>query len=268
MAEVFNQLCTTRFGRMLVNSHDVYIGQSLRFYGEYSFDEVWLLQHFLTPGDTVIEVGANIGAHTVPLAQHLGNQGRLLAFEPQRLVFQLLCANLALNQCRHVEAFQAAVGAAPGRIAVPLLPADRDANFGGVELGDNEPGDHVIESAPVQTIDSLILQQCSLLKADVEGMECDVLLGAKETIQRLQPVLYLENDRRDRSAALLGQLFDLGYQIWWHLPSLFRADNFHGQLEDIFHIISLNLLCLPKGRSMPIEGLQPIASVRDWPLPD
>ena len=51
----------------------------------------------IQPGDVVIEVGANIGPHTVFLAQHVGPQGLVLAFEPQRILFQTLCANLALN---------------------------------------------------------------------------------------------------------------------------------------------------------------------------
>jgi len=263
MTQVFNQLCTTRCGRMLVNRHDVYIGRSLQVYGEYSFEEILLLEHVITAGDVVVEVGANIGAHTVPLAQRLGQRGRLLAFEPQRLVFQLLCANLALNQCSQVEARQQAVGASAGQITVPLLPADQNANFGGVELG-GQTG----ESVGLVALGDLSLTRCHLLKLDVEGMEREVLLGASDTIARLQPVLYLENDRRERSPALLDHLFNLGYHCWWHLPPLFRPDNFHGQTEDIFHIVSLNLVALPKGRKLPVEGLQAVRSTEDWPLPD
>ena len=63
----------------------------------------------IEPGDVVVDVGADIGALTVPLARAVGPAGRVLAFEPQPTVFQNLCANLALNDLLHVQAFNAAL---------------------------------------------------------------------------------------------------------------------------------------------------------------
>ena len=52
-----------------------------------------------------LDVGANIGCHTVPFAKLVGESGRVVAFEPQRLVFQNLCANLALNALTNVYVY-------------------------------------------------------------------------------------------------------------------------------------------------------------------
>src|SRR5262245_2266954 len=93
----FNRLKNCRHGRMLYNINDRFIGASLHAYGEYSEEEIDLFKQIVRAGDIVIEVGANIGAHTVWFSKETAQGGgRVVAFEPQRLVFQTLCANLAL----------------------------------------------------------------------------------------------------------------------------------------------------------------------------
>ena len=89
---------------MIYNSHDRFIGRSLDLYGEFSEGEAVLFQKILRPGMFVVEVGANLGAHTVVLAQAVAPGGGVLAFEPQRLIFQTLCANLAINSIPNVDA--------------------------------------------------------------------------------------------------------------------------------------------------------------------
>ncbi|MBU3737095.1 MAG: hypothetical protein FGM62_08995, partial [Methylobacterium sp.] len=61
----FNQLASCRHGPLLYNVNDQYVGRSLALYGEFSEQEMAVFRHFVNPGDVVLEVGANIGAHTV-----------------------------------------------------------------------------------------------------------------------------------------------------------------------------------------------------------
>src|SRR3954465_1933985 len=95
--EPFTVLTQTRHGQMLVNRHDVYIGRSLELYGEWSEGEIDLFRQVLRPGMVVADAGANIGTHTVARAQMVAPNGVVYAFEPQRIVFQTLAANVALN---------------------------------------------------------------------------------------------------------------------------------------------------------------------------
>ena len=194
-----------RHGRMLFLKRDVYIGRSLDVYGEFSELEGELFAQLLQPGAVVIEVGANIGAHTVHLAKLVGPQGAVLAFEPQRVIHQLLCANVALNELFNVHSFHAAAGRAPGSLKVPPLDYAAENNFGGLSLGGASTG----EDVPVVTLDGFNLPAVRLLKVDVEGMEADVLLGARQLIARHRPVLYVENDRRDKSEALILSLIHI-----------------------------------------------------------
>ncbi len=198
-----------------------------------------------------VEVGANIGAHTVFLAEAVGPTGQVLAFEPQRVVFQTLCANIALNSITNVHSWNTAVGNAAGEIIVPVLDYRREHNFGGLGLGHHKFGERV----PVITLDSLKLPACHLLKVDVEGMEQEVLEGARNTIHRSKPILYVENDREDKAAALIRCIDSLDYNMYWHTPPLYSAKNYSGNAENIFgNIVSINMLCCPKSLPQQILG--------------
>ena len=199
---------------------------------------------FVRPGDTVVEAGANIGAHTVPLAKLVGGTGNVLAFEPQPHIFHMLCGNLALNGCYNVNAYPMALGEEGDHRMLPRIDYDSDFNFGGVALeGSGE------WEVSVASLDRLNLKSLRLLKADVEGMEIGVLLGARETIKRCRPYLYIENDRPVNSDRLISLIAELGYtNIREHTPDLYTQDNYRRCRENMFpgyRIISHNLLCSP-----------------------
>jgi FkbM family methyltransferase len=256
----FNALIQSRHGYTLFNRNDIYIGRSLQLYGEYSENEIALLRQFLEEGNTVVEVGANIGAHTLPLAKIVGARGVVHAFEPQRIVFQALCANMALNSLDQVYCHQAAVGAEPGHILVPRLDYSAQNNFGGLGLGQYDTGENV----PLMTVDQLDLEACHLMKIDVEGMERSVLRGAEATIAEHRPILYLENDRQEHSAALIKDILALQYRLFWHLPSLFNPNNYFHHQNNVFgRIVSVNMLGIPLEASIEVRGLRPVTGPED-----
>ncbi len=262
------QVIKGRHGSFICLDNDQYVGRSLIAYGEFSELEWALLRKLIEPGDVVVEAGANLGAFTVPLAQRVGPQGRVYAFEPQRLVYQMLCGNLALNAIENVYAFSVAVGDRSGQVRIPRVGYDVEANFGGVGLSNDPDGDVVT----MGTVDSLKLGRLDLLKADVEGTEQLVLRGAEGTLKRIRPPLYLENDRREQSPALLAYLFSLGYEAWWHTPPLFNPDNYFGNKSDLFGAVSsINIICWhkdrPAGRPNDVEQWR-VKSVDEWPLPE
>ena len=251
----FNRLKACRHGMMLYNVNDAYVGRSLELYGEFSELETALLRQLVRPGDVVADVGANIGAHTVFLAQAVGPTGAVLAFEPQRVCYQTLCANLALSSITNAHCWNVALGEAPGTLRVPPVNYGQANNFGGLSLSADNAG----ETVSVLRLDDLPVQKLSLLKIDVEGMELSVLKGAAQTIARLRPLLYVENDRPERSAGLIAHLDAAGYAMYWHRPPLFNPDNFGGNGENVFqNIVSINMLCVPRERYQHVSGLQPV----------
>lgn len=240
---------------MLYNINDEYVGQSLDLYGEFSEGEAELFRTVLREGDIVVEAGANIGAHTVMMAQAVGIAGVIHAFEPQRLVYQALCANIALNQLVNVHTYLAGCGEAPGALRVPLIDPTIPTNFGGVRMFGHEEG----ELVPVMTIDSLELPHCRLLKVDVEGMELETLKGAKQTITRYRPMLYVENDREEKSTELLRYMASLQYDLYWHVTPLFNPSNFLKNEQNVFPGVgSQNVIGLPSEQSVSVTGYQKV----------
>lgn len=258
----FIAVVEARDGYFLVNRKDFYIGQSIEIYGEHGWQEAEFLKKLVQPGDTVIEVGANIGAHTVGLAKAVGPQGAVHAFEPQRACFALLQAQIALNQLGHVHAQQKGVGKERGALWVPKVNYAAPGNFGGISLATQQAQGS--ERVEVVTLDDEFGDRpCALLKIDVEGMEEAVIRGGANLIRRQKPVLYVENDRPEKSKALVVAIQELGYRLWWHIPALFNPENYFGVKENAYgQVGSFNMLCAPAQHAMS-AGLVEIKSPDD-----
>lgn len=258
------QLVEGRHGRFLANPKDMYIGRSLLTYGEFSEAEVQMFQMLLKPGMVVIEAGANMGAHTVPIARQLGVQGMLYAFEPQVAIFQQLCANLALNDLINVQAFNAGCGDQSDWLGIVRPNPAVENNFGGFTL-ERLKGDDVTRVRIERLDEALDPPRLNLLKADVEGMEVAVLKGADGLIRKFRPLLYLEANRAD-APALIEHVMGLDYRAWWHTPPLFNAENHAGMEENIFgRITSKNMLCVPREHPLQVQGAREVTGPDDHP---
>ena len=239
-----------RYGTMLFNEHDHYIGRSLDQYGEWSEPEPFLFSQIVRPGDVVIEAGANIGAHTLALSEFVGDDGRVHAFEPQQHVFQLLCANVALNERLNVRTHQIAIGDRDGVAQFPIIDPRQPNNFGGASF--YEAATFPTEPTPIRTLDSFGFERVDFIKADVEGYETNLLDGAMATIGRTRPILYLEyltHHTQDSSRALMDRLSGLGYQFWYYICPAYNQTNYLNNKTNIFEgVWSFDLLCVPADR--------------------
>jgi FkbM family methyltransferase len=261
-----NAIVAGRHGYFLANRFDGYIGLGLIRYGEYCELEWQVLSQLIQPGATVVEVGANIGSHTVSIAKKVGPEGRVIAVEPQRIVHQYLSANISLNMLGNVECHWAACGVEPGELTVPPMDyfTEELKNFGGLSLADGGEGEPV-RVLPLDTI--MRGRPAQLIKIDVEGMEVDVLRGASETILGSRPIIYAENDRPAKSDELLSELWSYNYRTYWHVPRLFNPANFFGEAENIFaNTGSFNLLCVPGETQAELQGFEEVKVLGVHPL--
>jgi FkbM family methyltransferase len=151
----------------------------------------------------MVDIGANIGVHTVCLARE--HRGRVLAFEPDPDSYESLVANLELNRCSNVEAVQKACSAHSGR-AKMVQGSQPDPAMRRVEPSDE--GD-----IGLTTIDAEVHRlgrPVALLRIDAEGHEAAVLDGARRVLERQTPVILCEHVDRDRPIAPL--LERVGYR--------------------------------------------------------
>jgi FkbM family methyltransferase len=172
----------------------------------------------VSPGDTVVDVGANVGNHTLYLARVVGCQ--VHAFEPSADLAQAISLSSELNGCaEQVHVHQVAVGAVGG---VGSMVLDDAANLGAqrVVLGGAGTGQRVT----VVALDDVRFDGAvAVLKIDVEGMEMDVLSGASEVLVSQHPLVYVECLDSDQLMRVEGFLGERGY-VW---GAVFNASPTH-----------------------------------------
>ena len=162
----------------------------------------------LKPGDTVVDVGANVGIYTYAFSR---TGARVVAFEPQAEWARVLGAFASAH--RRVSIHQVALGASSGT-ATLVTPIQGDQLRPGYASLSNDTAPGHKESVNVATLDSFELENVSLMKIDVEGGELDVIAGAVETIRRWRPLLLVEIEQRHHTediALVFARFAALGY---------------------------------------------------------
>ncbi|MBF0620597.1 MAG: FkbM family methyltransferase [Magnetococcales bacterium] len=247
----FMRLRPCLYGPLLYNINDIYLGRALDQYGQYAQEALELLERIIRPGQTIIDVGAFMGTHTVALARMTGANGRVVAYEPQRIPYQTLCTNVMLNQMTHVRCHPWAVGQENGSLTIPELNAKQPNNFAGLSLMQPMSG----TPTRVVTLDETNTR-CQLLHIDVEGMEWMVIQGAQNLIQNQRPFIYIRNISRAVTADITRWLRARDYKTVVHGVRLFSADNFRNNTENSFaNLTYTNLFFHPKEHVVDLSGL-------------
>lgn len=135
-------------------------------------------------GDIIFDVGANIGAYTVPLALRVGNEGHVYAFEALRANYEILLQNIALNALKNVTPVFGAVTDKSGTYEVPEV-SERSENMGNYSLASESVGRITI---PSLSLDDFVaensIERINLMKIDIEGSETIALRGAHATFAK------------------------------------------------------------------------------------
>lgn len=249
MREELNVLTDTRYGKMLYNQNDSFIGKSLDLYGEWMQSEMEFLTPFVSFGGIVADVGAYIGTHTLFFSEAVGPKGIVVAFEPQQMMFQLLCANMAMNHILNVRAFNLAVDQSSGVVQIPDFDYRSSDHFGSAAL--NRFEGHPVEA---RTFDECAMPSLDLIKIDVEGSEAEVIHGAFQAIQIHQPFIYVEYQPLNQSEDLVSLLHSLDYDVYEHTASGFRPQNFKKSTDPFLAGYSeTNLFCSPRSKGLMID---------------
>jgi FkbM family methyltransferase len=174
----------------------------------------------------VLDIGANMGSFTIPLAYHLPHFS-FVCFEPQRMVYYQLCGNVALNSLRNVRTFNQGLGEHDEFFRLPVPDYSQEENIGAFSL-DEEVRNHDdylcktnghAEQIVIAPLDSFQIGNVRLIKIDVEGMELSVLKGGIETIKHnnYPPIMFEAWTHKDwflpRRKELFEFLENLGYEI-------------------------------------------------------
>jgi FkbM family methyltransferase len=164
------------------------------------------LSEWVSAGDWVIDIGANIGHYTLKLSSIVGAEGRVLAFEPITATFEVLASNVARSRASNVTLFNTA--ASDGTTVVGMDIPSFDSGMDNYYMA-NISADGGISCLTV-AVDSLNLpNRVGFIKIDAEGHEMHVLAGMRELLMRDKPILVVELSSDD----IEGFLESLGYEV-------------------------------------------------------
>jgi FkbM family methyltransferase len=242
----------TRHGKMRVFAEDLWVSRSLLELGEYSEDEYLFLREIIQTLSSrggpieMVEAGAYIGDLTIPLARIVKH---LYAFEPQEEVREVLEYNLEVNRIKNVTVYPYALGAETGTTYYNVATGE---NAGGtlMEATGCPRKDGERKEVQVVTLDSLNLSP-SLIKADIEGMEKDLIMGGLQTLRSTRCPLFVEFDAVvfENTPPLYEILNNLGYTVFAHFFPFWRELNWKkAKINPFGSVVSKMFYAIP-----PIE---------------
>lgn len=185
-----------REGVSFLAQPSVPIGYNVTYFGTYEPELRALMRRYLALGGVAVDIGANVGWHTLLMARLVGPNGRVLAVEANPSVRERLSGHLQANHLSSVTIVPSALGDQPGRLRFLAPPVDSlGAGDGHVAGEKDKDSQHIVETE-VTTLDSLAeqerLQRLDFVKIDVEGFEWPVLQGASATFAKFRPVVCFE----------------------------------------------------------------------------
>jgi FkbM family methyltransferase len=211
---ITTEIVTSVDGQFLVLSNDA-IAQHLKRGDRWEPHFTTIAQKLLSPGDIAVDIGANFGHNAVVMAKCVAPSGAVLAFEPQRIVFQQLCGNAILNNLDNIVANQCALGDQRGFTAMsPVNLQEEWVNVGATPLGQGG------EQVEMRQLDDLQLPQVEFIKIDAQGSETMIIRGGRKTLERCHPVMFVEIEdkyllhMKSSPQELIAEIKAIGYDLY------------------------------------------------------
>lgn len=228
-----------KHGLMAYFMTDDPIGTCLFLYGEWAEQELELFSRLVKKNSSCIDVGANLGTHTLWLSQNCP-EGFVFSIEPQFYIFQLLNTNLILNDATNCIPIRSFVMNESGKIKTSaLFLPPKDNQIGKINYGQFNIKDYVNENGIITDIIRLddidyMGKKIDFIKMDCEGNERDVLLSGQKTINENKPHMYLEFNNKLGNDDLIYSLNDLGYKCYWHVYTKYNKNNFKQYDKNVY----------------------------------
>ena len=198
----------------------------LIYRGAFELEEINYLKSVLKEGDTFVDIGSNIGLFTLYASKRVGENGKVLSFEPSPKTFSRFVENIELNQLNNVSQNQIGLSDKEGELTLNLSCNGMDAWETFAPDFSNKFQNQTL--VPVSTLDLRLMSEdkskIHLVKIDVEGWEKFVLLGGKQFFKEYSPIVMMEFTEENTNAAgykvteLYDMMKDWGYN-WYTIKN-------------------------------------------------
>jgi FkbM family methyltransferase len=230
------------------NSIELITPYVLREQQDFFEDELRFVRELLQVGQRVIDIGANYGVYTLPMAQKVGPDGHVWAFEPASSTAQFLAQGIAANAFGHVTLEQKAVSISPGSAQLSL---QRDPELNSIIHGQSPAGHS--ETVTLVTLDECMDRyrwtDIELMKIDAEGEENNIVKGGRRFFANLAPLVQyeLKKDAANLNFGLIREFAALGYDSYRLVPGLNLLVPFDAGSQPDPYL--LNLFCCKTARA-------------------
>jgi FkbM family methyltransferase len=189
------ELCLVRDGMVFLARPGVQVDWHVLFFGTYEPEVRRVFRTVLPLGGVALDVGANVGWHTLLMASLVGARGRVLAIEPNPAMRHRLHDHLSLNRLKQVEVISD-IAADTEETMDFYAPSLKDGNSGDGHVVKEAQRDATILRLEARRLDTIVAaakcERLDLIKVDVEGFEWRVLRGGEDTIARFRPHIVFE----------------------------------------------------------------------------
>jgi FkbM family methyltransferase len=242
-------------GGKVLASLDDYVGRAAFYVGDLDRKITWICSQIVRQGDTVLDIGANIGMVTIALSSLVGKTGKVHSFEPNPELQKVLEKTLEYNQITNVHIHPVALGAEQGSLEL-RIPKD---NKGAASLIRNRDlTECEVIDVPILPLSKIVSQEniksIRLIKIDVEGFEAEVLKGASQILKTIRPeaILFELNESfvgLPREQPVFKILSEMDYEFFVIPRCLFRMHLKYFDLNNSSLLEGHDFLAVPKGES-------------------
>jgi FkbM family methyltransferase len=244
--------CKSPGGDVLADLADL-MGEAVFYFGDQDPALTWVCRRLVSRGNTVLDIGANIGVMTLLLSQLVEDTGIIYSFEPNPPIYSGLAAAIKRNNVKNVRLQSIALGSEPGALEL-FVPAG-NAGAGSLIRKPQVPGGHRVV-VKMETLDRFLAQQnissIHFIKIDVEGFEEQVLQGARHTFESIRPqaVLFEMNDYFGRPLfehPVFRMLHEFDYQFFGLRKKLLGVSVIPLHRESISRDFATDFIAIPRG---------------------
>ena len=251
----------TKYGQMYYYKNDKFIGASLEYYGEYTGLEIDYIKSYIQDNDIIIDIGANIGTHTLAYSSLVPN-GQVLSFEPNQKNYNVLVKNVKQNSLDNVHVFLSGLSDYVGLDKITDYDPAEPGNYGTMKL--DSTGTQVCF---VNKLDNVcnFNKPVKFVKMDVEGLEPNIIMGGCNFIAHHKPLIQYECMSKNTAKAVeeIFTNYFPKYNLYWMPIFNYNQNNYRNNPTNIFvNSGVVNILAVHSSYDQP-DNLQPYTSWND-----